>query len=665
MLTSRSRRILLASLSATTLLASLPFLSLGDLVTPTTTTAPALTLIAPLPNPPANSLTLATERVVVYKDGYALIIKSASATTDTEGRAFTTQVPDAAVLGTFWAISDQKTLGLRAEWDEAKTTRSRTVNCLTVKDLLRANVGKKVTLTLDATEKRTGRSGLEDGPDKTLTPDATTEKRTLTGTLSQILDDSSPPKIAFPRSITTLTGQTFTLESTAQRSPFEDFHTSARVTGAAPLSDDTALVRDLSPTGGDYIVLDGPDVGGKTVLPSARVLFVTGENLTTTLTRAEEVFTRTKRLTVDFGKENANKKVALKLFYFTPGIRWIPTYRISGTLQDKADIALQGEIVNDLEDINDAAIDLVVGVPNFRFKDAPSPLTFERTMLATLANLPRNDFNQNFYNGNRFSNSSFHSGSTVVFSDTVTPSPDLAAGEQDLFVYPLQKTSLKRGARATLPLWQQNTDLKHLYTYDVKTQRSRSTGGMVAYKQNQHQPNPQSTSPNVLSLNTIWHQLELVNNSKSPWTTGPALIMKGNLPLGQDLLTYTPPGSKACVPVTIAVDLRATTDEEEVLRQNAALKVDGNEYALIKKKGTISLTSFRKEPSTMRISLSTGGKIDNVSDEGKIKINDFRPDDWDDQSYMRPNNHSDVTWEFTLDPGETKTLTYTLSSYIR
>ena len=103
----------------------------------------------------------------------------------------------------------------------------------------------------------------------------------------------------------------------------------------------------------------------------------------------------------------------------------------------------------------------------------------------------------------------------------------------------------------------------------------------------------------------------------------------------------------------------------QIEMQNAAMKVDGYDYTLIKKKGTITLTSFRKENSTMRITLSTGGKIEKASDKAKIKVNDFRPDDWDDQSYMRPNNHSDVTWEFTLEPGQSKTLTYTLSSYIR
>jgi hypothetical protein len=54
-----------------------------------------------------------------------------------------------------------------------------------------------------------------------------------------------------------------------------------------------------------------------------------------------------------------------------------------------------------------------------------------------------------------------------------------------------------------------------------------------------------------------------------------------------------------------------------------------------------------------------------VSDEGKIKLNDFRAGDWDEAGQMRVNNHSDVTWEFELEAGKTKTLTYELSFYTR
>src|SRR5687768_4599348 len=71
---------------------------------------------------PADLLTLGTERVVIFKDNYGLVAKTGKAVADAEGRVYTTAVPDAAVLGTFWAMSGEgeKLIGMSAGWDEKK-----------------------------------------------------------------------------------------------------------------------------------------------------------------------------------------------------------------------------------------------------------------------------------------------------------------------------------------------------------------------------------------------------------------------------------------------------------------------------------------------------------------------------------------------------------------
>ena len=52
-------------------------------------------------DPKPNELDLKTERVIVFKDGYCLVIKRGTATADKSGDVFTDEVPDAAVLGIF------------------------------------------------------------------------------------------------------------------------------------------------------------------------------------------------------------------------------------------------------------------------------------------------------------------------------------------------------------------------------------------------------------------------------------------------------------------------------------------------------------------------------------------------------------------------------------
>ena len=45
---------------------------------------------------PENALSLKTEKVIVFKDGYCLVIKRGRAVTNEDGEIFTEQVPDAA-----------------------------------------------------------------------------------------------------------------------------------------------------------------------------------------------------------------------------------------------------------------------------------------------------------------------------------------------------------------------------------------------------------------------------------------------------------------------------------------------------------------------------------------------------------------------------------------
>jgi hypothetical protein len=67
----------------------------------------------------------------------------------------------------------------------------------------------------------------------------------------------------------------------------------------------------------------------------------------------------------------------------------------------------------------------------------------------------------------------------------------------------------------------------------------------------------------------------------------------------------------------------------------------------------------------MKVSLATGGKVEEASHDAKVRINDFASGDWQESGYHTVNNHSDLTWDLSLEPGKTITLTYTVTFYIR
>jgi hypothetical protein len=539
--------------------------------------------------PESGRLALKTQRAVVFKDGYALLIKEARGVADASGRVFTLEVPDSAVLGSFWAVRQRdEIVAMRAEytddWKRVDTPLGPAAS--TLENLLKQVTGKAVTLTTAGGEefrgKMLGRTVIEDRPYVLVEPEGRQA-------------GAGPQPISIAQS-----------QIVAVRSP--------------ALSD-----------------------GGN----------------------ADPPFARAKRLSFDLGQESAGKAVALTLMYFAPGIRWIPTYRVSGDLKDTAGMALQAEILNQSEDLRDVGLDLVVGVPHFRFRDVVSPLVLEATLRNALAQAAPQLMGQ-------MSNAMFtqRSGEWRREAEAAAPAapadiqlpPELGAtGEQDLFVYTVPNFSLRAGGRASVPLWQAEAPLHHLYTLDLNVVRNAEHGSMVQGESDDARY--PTGSPLRLLKTQVWHQLELTNRSKVPWTTGAAIILRGNLPMGQDLLTYAPPGGTSLLPMTVAVNLRGTLAEEEIERKPNVLGWGGHSYSLISKKGTVTLTSFRDADSDVRVTVSLPGKADEVSGDGHIRIDDFHPGDWQGGGFWQ-NNHSELVWELNLKPGQTVEMTYTVSFYV-
>lgn len=96
-----------------------------------------------------SELDLTTENVVIFKDGYFLIVKKGIATTDGDGKVFTNEVPDSAILGSFWAIAQQGEINsMVAGWEASETEGKREINCTTVMDIVMANLGASCSLRI-------------------------------------------------------------------------------------------------------------------------------------------------------------------------------------------------------------------------------------------------------------------------------------------------------------------------------------------------------------------------------------------------------------------------------------------------------------------------------------------------------------------------------------
>lgn len=569
---------------------------------------------------PPGLLNLTTQRAIVFKDGYCLLIKQGTATTDEKSEVYLDDVPDAAVLGSFWAApTEGRLVNMVAGWKEVKEDAQKDVACTQTIELLLANKGQTAKVELQ-------------------------DKSIHTGVIHDVLVERTPT------ALTPVLAEVFAASRPSRGSALL----------AAPAARD-AGTQVMTSIQGNLFVLRTDD--GDLMLPATQVRSLLVKNMKTTLPRTVTTTKRTKRLTMQFDKPQQKKTV--NLLYFRPGVRWIPTYRIEladpAAEKKLAKVSLQAELLNEAEDLKGVPLDIVVGVPNFRFKDSPSPLVLEATLRNVLASTVPMLSNGN----NAFSNAAFSqqiAGGPPVRGggeggEINLPAELTGTGAQDLFIYSLPKLSLNKGERAAVSIFTADVPYRDLYTWDVEVKRqdieAAPSGAGVR-------------SPLTLSRNEVWHQIELTNTTNLPWTTGAALLVQGQQPLAQELLTYTPSKGGVRLPVTVSVETRGTFSEQETGRDLKALVWDSASYARIEKEARLRLDNQKRTPIEVEILLRLGGRATAASHDGKIAVNAFNAADWV-QYHGSPavNNSSAITWSLKLQPGETVEPTATYNFFAR
>src|SRR3989442_14238817 len=97
----------------------------------------------------------------------------------------------------------------------------------------------------------------------------------------------------------------------------------------------------------------------------------------------------------------------------------------------------------------------------------------------------------------------------------------------------------------------------------------------------------------LLHAPKVLHKIRLSNSGTAPFTTAPALVLKGGQLLAQGMMTYTSPGGTTDVEITAAVDVQVKKSESETGRTPNSLRWRGNDYQRIDLEGKLSLTNYR------------------------------------------------------------------------
>lgn len=335
----------------------------------------------------------------------------------------------------------------------------------------------------------------------------------------------------------------------------------------------------------------------------------------------------------------------LDMMYLENGLSWTPNYLIELIDDKSASLTLLAEVVNQAENINDAEINFVVGVPNFRFANKLSALVdFINTFTPSL-------------DASRFSNVApaqtlnYGIEQDFDFQPGFDPaSGEIGSAEEDLYFYTLKNISLKKGGRGHFRIFKTKIDIAHIYECNLET---NSTSQNYYQKDFFFQPD---------DVNQVFHSIKLNNKTTYPWTTGTALVVKDPAkakPISQDQLNYTPVNGNSFVKLTLAPDVKIKHAEKEINRQDKAMKnpADNRYYLdLLTVEGQVKIKNYKAKKIDLNVRRTIIGQLLESSAEW---LKSERVNRTGSQ-----NGTTDVCWETSIGSGEELIITYTYKVYV-
>lgn len=347
---------------------------------------------------------------------------------------------------------------------------------------------------------------------------------------------------------------------------------------------------------------------------------------------AKEVKTTYQTLvsTVTIGFHNNNKK-NLQMGFLQQGLSWTPSYRLKLLSETEALLVLNAEIKNDVEDYMMVDLDLVVGVPNFKFAHGP----------ATLINFDVGSLGGRDYRS-----------SDLLFSNQISTlgtnqrstynQPDLGSQEEDFHLYNLPNFSLKKGEREVSQLFQTKVPIKHTYVARLESTEEYYFSELE--------------NPNI----PVYHKVKIINNSKHTFTTGPVFIVKEHnntiQPLAQDIIKYTPPSHSVFADITQSPDIRMKV-EEKVIDDNVTTKLfSGVTYKKITVEGTITVYNAKTKAINLEVFKDIHGEFIAASEKSEVN---YKPIN------VNTNKKFSMNIEVTLIAKAEKKINYTYSKFIR
>jgi hypothetical protein len=347
----------------------------------------------------------------------------------------------------------------------------------------------------------------------------------------------------------------------------------------------------------------------------------------------KKVFPKTN-IHLDF--EHRQKSMPLDLLYFQKGLSWVPNYHFELLGDQIARLSLKANVFNDAEDLNEVAVNFVMGIPSFaNIRDPLFSGQSQEDFLDDLESPPR-------YRPPRYSAPMERERGSMNYStsdDSAQDGPDTAnnLSNEDQFFYTKEELSLPKGGRMLI----------HLLETDISYEDHYST---------QLTPGYNRSRTKKLHSNTVWHSLKFRNESGLPLPSGSVTFIKNKngemSPISQNELSFVPADLMASVKMTQVPDI-------SVFDQETDTDVKSQEHknrTVVNVEAIIEVSNFKKK----KITLEIRRKI-----VGELLGSDFPWTKSYPEAENALNQSNEVSWLLALKPGEHKKITYSYQFFAR
>ncbi len=329
------------------------------------------------------------------------------------------------------------------------------------------------------------------------------------------------------------------------------------------------------------------------------------------------------------GATPVKKSVPITLTVLSQGAAWAPSYVVDISKKEKAQLSSKSIIINDLMPWKNTHVELIAGFPHIEFDEVDGAFSLQ----------PIEKIIEGIRSRKRSRRERYDVGTQVsqpepfvyaIFSSppTMPSTPVMGESAEDLYFYPVEDVTLKKGERGYYPLFAKEIPYEHIYTWEIP---------------NYLDPDNRRPHEESHSEQTVWHSLRLKNTTGQPWTTAPAMTVKDGHILGQDTIPYTPPNALSDLKIAHALSIKAEQKEYETDRQRNVTQLYNMNYDLVTIQGELELTNYKNEDVTVEIKKTiVGDIIETTGDPKTVKLA---------SSLRRVNSSTQIIWTVTVKPG--------------